>query len=221
MGCKVKVRSRPGEGSTFTLWLPAPLPSARAPRPTPPESLLATRRANGGGDGVADAFVMEGWYRSIGALGSALASDIESVAQHLAARLRADGSLPNMRTLPEAQLRDHVTTTIAEIAHVLTVLGETEGRAPELLRDGSEILRVVAELHGAQRHRLGWGEPHFAQESELLFAEIVTTLRRASIAGALPGDALTLATALVQRLLEQSRQTSLRSFRVAQQVGAI
>ncbi|MDF1505032.1 hypothetical protein, partial [Roseisolibacter sp. H3M3-2] len=169
--------------------------------------------------GTADA-APERWYGEVAMLGDALSRDIEGVTRRHAARLRADRLLPNLGALPEAQVRDHTGTIVCEVAHLLVAIGETAGRAPELLRDGSEILRLVAELHGAQRHRLGWSEPHFAHEAELLCEEVVGTLRHAAAEGTPDGRALAHATVLVRRLLEQARQTSIRGLHIAQVVAA-
>ena len=54
----------------------------------------------------------------------------------------------------------------------LTVLGETCGSDPELLADGGHLQRLVAELHGAQRHRLGWSEADIERETKILVAEV-------------------------------------------------
>jgi hypothetical protein len=74
------------------------------------------------------------------------------------------------------QLRDHATPLVGLLASQLMILGETRGSAPELLGDGAQMQRVMAELHGAQRHRLGWSEADIEREVPLLVAEVVREL---------------------------------------------
>ena len=69
-------------------------------------------------------------------------------------------------------VRDHVTPLIGLLACQLMIIGETRGEAPELLGDGGQVQRLMAELHGAQRHRLGWTEADIERETPLLFAEV-------------------------------------------------
>ena len=214
MGGDVTVRSTPGNGAAFTLWLPTPESLALADG----SAGVGTTRAPDAARGALPRPSAATTSPTIAALGVALAPEIGPITREHAARLRADDALPNLEAVPEAQLRDHLSTLVNEIAQVLIVTGETQGRAPELLRDGSEILRLVSELHGAQRQRLGWTEVHVAHEVELLHAAVVAALGRAAVAGSADGDALAQAMVLVRRLLEQSRQASLRGFRVAQQV---
>jgi signal transduction histidine kinase len=234
MGGDVTVRSAPGTGAAFTLWLPTPdalemagaepaLDATGAPHVAPDRAIAETGDGPGGAptadDGAARgaaARLAPSAYLTIAELGKELASETEPIARAHAGRLRSDPSLADVVALPEAQLRDHLSTLVNEIAQVLIVTGETEARAPELLRDGSDILRLVSELHGAQRQRLGWTEAHIAHEVELLHAEVVVALGRAPAAASADADVLTQVMVLVRRLLEQSRQASLRAFRVAQ-----
>ncbi|MFL5537693.1 MAG: GAF domain-containing protein, partial [Longimicrobiaceae bacterium] len=47
-------------------------------------------------------------------------------------------------------------TLVADVAQSMVVLGGSAETGPRLLRDGSRIQRLVAELHAEQRRRLGW-----------------------------------------------------------------
>ena len=169
-----------------------------------------------------------------------LASAAESVADRYVAALRvrsagADGRFPGAATLPDAQLRDHATPQVAFIATQLMTLGEMRGRAAELLADGAQLQRVIAELHGAQRHRLGWSETDVVDEMPILRAEVERelegTLPKASDAEAgVPAGATVdhgavdqaavdaaarYATDVARHVLEQMQQTALRSYRFA------
>jgi hypothetical protein len=166
------------------------------------------------------------------ALAVRLAAKAETVAERYVVALRADGRFPGARTLPSVQLRDHATPFIGLIAAQLMIIGETRGEAPELLGDGAQVQRVMSELHGAQRHRLGWSETDIERENPLLSAEIERALRESlSTAGRdgestdapdTPGPSSEAARAAVQyavaaarHMLEQGNRTTLRSYRFA------
>ena len=67
------------------------------------------------------------------------------------------------------------------IVRAAQLLAETRGRASDLLRDGAEIQRLLAELHGAQRYRLGWTEGEIARDVDLLSQQIVDTIRAVDV----------------------------------------
>jgi signal transduction histidine kinase len=239
MGGDLVARSRPGAGATFTLWLPGPAgpadaATAHAPRParrTPvgvpaiPVAPSGPETAQGGdgppGTGALDTAA----YAVLHALGTRLAADAEAVAERYVAALRADERFPGVRALPDVQLRDHSAPGVGLLATRLMTIGETRGQAPELLADGAEVERVMAELHGAQRYRLGWGEADIERETPLLLAEIERAIRGAldtAAAGAGPPAAAAPARAAAQYAadvahasLEQSTRTALRAYRFA------
>jgi len=236
MGGDVTARSQPGQGATFTLWLPGPEPAelpqaARAlgqgpARPTP--ALGAEAVTDPGAAPLDDAA-----YAVLHALGTRLAADAETVSERYVAALRADQRFPGARELPAVQLRDHATPVVGLLASQLMVIGETRGRAPELLRDGGQVQRLMAELHGAQRHRLGWSEADIERESPLLVAEVERALQGAletgpadaspggsAPNGAIPEEAVRAAakyaTDVSRHVLEQATRTAIRAFRFAQ-----
>jgi signal transduction histidine kinase len=241
MGGDLVARSRPGAGATFTLWLPGPpgaaaepsgatamLDAGRPTRRTPVIPLMPAGHPNApgtdaSGTGALDAAA----YAVLHALGVRLAADAETVAERYVAALRADGRFPGARDLPDVQLRDHATPSVGLLASQLMVIGETRGQAPELLGDGAEVQRVMAELHGAQRHRLGWGEADIERESPLLLAEVERAIRDAldTAAAGGPGGTPVAAAAVraaaqyaadVTRVtLEQATRTALRAYRFA------
>ena len=90
------------------------------------------------------------------------------------------------RRLSGVQLRDHATPFVGLLASQLTIVGETQGGEPELLGDGGHVQRLMAELHGAQRHRLGWSEADIEREVEILYNEVVRAIRLAVIRARLP-----------------------------------
>ena len=114
----------------------------------------------------------EAAYAVLYAIGTKLSTDAEVIAERYVAAMRGDGRFPGAHDLHNAQLRDHATPFIGLLASQLTVLGETSGKDPELLADGGHFQRLVAELHGAQRHRLGWSEADIERETKILVTEL-------------------------------------------------
>ena len=167
------------------------------------------------------------------ALAARLAAESETVSERYIAALRADSRFPGVAELPQVQLRDHATPFIGLLASQLMVIGETAGEAPELLGDGGQVQRLMAELHGAQRHRLGWSEADIERETPLLFAEVkrvicdaltvvetddtgaVEATRSISISEAAVEVARRYALDVTRHVLEQAARTAVRAYREA------
>ena len=245
MNGDIVARSQPGAGATFTLWLPGAVERRAKPdlsigthaesgdvamsqgsragwkRRTPPAGVPAMVGA--------DAEPMDAAaYDVLHALAVRLAAEAEAVAERYVAALRADGRFPGVRALPAAQLRDHVTPFVGLIASQLMIIGEMRGEAPELLGDGAHVQRVMAELHGTQRHRLGWSESDIERETPLLIAETERALLGAMsapvAAGASGGSeapsgaaraAARYAVVAMRQMLDQATGTALRAYRYA------
>ena len=237
MGGDLTVRSQ-ATGTTFTLWLPGVRQEAgketlaeRAGFRTP-MGIAAVGQpevSRGSNEGLDDAA-----FAVLHALGVRLAADAETVAERYVVALRADPRFPGVGELPAVQLRDHATPVIAMLASQLMVIGETRGQAPELLGDGGQVQRLMDELHGAQRHRIGWSEADIEREIPILTAEIERALRSAvdtmATAGAI-GDAsgrggaaaarapvesaTRYATAVVRQVMDRSMRTAIRAYRFA------
>jgi hypothetical protein len=113
--------------------------------------------------------------------------------------------VPNRETVTSSQLQDHVGVFLSDIAKALVILDE--GRAePALLTDGAEIQRLISELHGAQRCRLGWSEAAVRREFEILHEEV---------AHALAPDAERGALEIVHALVDAAARVSVAGFRRA------
>jgi hypothetical protein len=178
MGGDVTARNQSGSGAVFTLWLPGAQPVAHSSA----ASVLTERRATPRNASSVDtgAPLDDRAYAILHALGTRLAADAETVAERYTRLLRADpAGFPGASELSESQLRDHVTPMVGLLASQLMVIGEMRGKAPELLGDGGQVQRVMSELHGAQRHRLGWSEADIERETPLLFGEVVRVLQGA------------------------------------------
>jgi hypothetical protein len=245
----VVARSQSGTGATFTLWLPGATDrrasveasigmhgAPAGPAIAPPASAGLDRRSPPPGIPViapSDAGPMDAEaYDVLHALAVRLAAEAETVAQRYVAALREDGRFPGVRALSSVQLRDHATPFVGLLASQLMTIGETRGQAPELLGDGAQVQRVMSELHGAQRHRLGWSEADIEREGPLLFAETERALRSA-LSIVVPADAsidasdgaetpsqaaraaVRYATVAARQMLEQGARTALRAYRFA------
>jgi PAS domain S-box-containing protein len=156
MGGDLSVRSRPGEGSCFTLWI----------RHAPDVQAGATE---------------SGWVREaqrvrgLTEVGRTIARCAEAVVRALGDRLLEDGGIP-VHGISRAQVEDHTSTFLVDIGLALVALDEGGGE-PELMKDGSEIQRLISERHGEQRARLGWSDADLRREFALLREEVERTVR--------------------------------------------
>ena len=174
------------------------------------------------------------------AIGTRLSTDAETIAERYVSALRADGNFPGVKELRGAQLRDHATPFIGLLASQLTIIGETRGEEPELLGDGGHVQRLMAELHGAQRHRLGWSESDIERETKILRSEVERSIRIAVDTSAttdaiseearnmghqaVPSASVAAATSyaldVADRVLQQASLTTLRTYRFTKDADA-
>lgn len=178
------VRSKVGEGSTFSLWLRAATASAGA------TSLSATSDHSS---------------RAIGysVVGEALIEVSRLVEEELVSRLGADPHIVGADRVERAQLADHTAALLAAIGRGLTALDTDE---PVLIAEGAEIQRHLAERHGRQRHRLGWSRAALEGEYRTMHELIDIHMRRTlhATTGAYIGRAFDAAHSLIDRAADHS-----------------
>jgi PAS domain S-box-containing protein len=154
------VRSDPGVGSSFFLWLGGAAeeivgsPRSRSEHMDPPGPRLL--------DDVRDAVMLE----------------LERIVYTFVARLRSDPVTPSARSISEAELEDHLATFLADLADTFRAIDLAAGADSEALRDGTAIQRTLAERHGQQRRRLGWSETEIGREFQILREEVAAAIQR-------------------------------------------
>jgi hypothetical protein len=148
-------------------------------------------------------------------LAAAIKGSIDNISQRYVNRLREQAQVPDLSAVGEPYLRDHADTVITEILTAAMLLAETKGRATDLLRDASDIQRLLAELHGGQRFRLGWTEVEIARDVDTLTSELISATRSLS-----EGDSATeFVVDVIRKILDQWKLTSIRGYRFAQAAG--
>ena len=196
MGGDLTVTSREGQGSVFTLWLPAAEGAAE-----PADAPGRPRRSG-----------------SLAGVGHALGDAAHRVVRALTRRLRVDPALPEAHDRTRSELEDHTATLLTDLAQALVVLEEDGEDAPATARDGQEVQRLLARRHGAQRRRLGWTEAGLRREYGILREETESALR--DMAGAeLAPEAVDESLAVVHRLLAAAEELSVEAFREASARG--
>jgi PAS domain S-box-containing protein len=196
MGGDLTVRSELGKGSCFTLWLPTEVPSA-----------AAEAEDDHGDEGTS--------RRGFARVGQVLQEHLQQVLDGYVKGMRSDPGVPRAAALTDLELEDHGSAFVVDVAQSLTIL--EEGRRPELMRDGSDIQRLIAERHGQQRARYGWGEEALHREFRIL-DQAVDRLVRAELAGD-PSVDMDAALAVLARLIRQAEQVSLRGLRLAHEAS--
>ena len=193
MGGDLTVESRPGEGAEFTLWLPAD----RAALGLSAHEALQV----GQNDGRPPAGMAE--------IGRKLAHEVGAVLERWADAMRGDQKIPMAAGVDDVDLENHISAIVADFAHSLIGLEHTHDDITALLREGTEIQRVISDMHGAQRYRLGWTETALEQEFKLLSSEVHSTVktlatRDVDLAGTLR---------VLDRMIDYAHQNSLAGLR--------
>jgi hypothetical protein len=194
MGGDLTVKSKVSAGSTFTLWLPADT-SARDVEVVPSVA----------GQPVAGPIEVEG----LGEVGLVLLNSIEKSVERVVDRMVSDPNLSVAAGLKFSQLADHLATLLADVGGALVVMEEAKGAHSPTLADAVEIQRMIAELHGAQRQRLGWSETAMRREFMILREELERLVRQASEFG----DPLKVddGIAVIGRFLDQAEYIAVRA----------
>ena len=192
MGGDVTAETAVGEGSTFTLWLPAAGPDTLA-----------------GAEDRPSLSGQEPSVRGLGDVGNALLVEVPRIVDSYVERLRADPDIPGSASLAYAQLADHAAPLLADIGCGLIALEQSSGQPSSVVADSADIQRFIAERHGSQRARLGWNAAEMGCDYSVLTEEVVTAIRCAFPAE--PVHALDEAIAIVTRMLAQAKSVSVRA----------
>jgi signal transduction histidine kinase len=205
MGGDITVSSRVSQGTTFMLWLPAwerdrPATTRSAPSHTTERSLPRLPLTGARFAGSRSARV---------ALGELLVATAPDIVATVVDRLRGDPLIPRARQVSRAELEDHIATYLSDMGQMFAILDERSAERLPLIEDGTIIQRVIAERHGAQRHRLGWTEEELRREYETLVSEVESVVLDSSLlTGSPPSDTLPL----LRLIMLEAGEISIRGF---------
>jgi signal transduction histidine kinase len=199
MGGDVTLDASAAGGASFTLRLPAGT------------HVVSREDGRSGGDADAPAEARRAdRRRGLGAAGEALLRELGVTVEEFVRRARADRSLALADELSDVDVADHLATLVTDVANSLAVMGGASDEPGDLLADGKRIQRLIGELHGGQRHRMGWTEAQLIREVDVVREVCGETLDRA-----LGGDerALSAARSALEGLLDERTRACLGGFR--------
>lgn len=212
----ISVESERGQGSNFTLWLPTPADLSQARHSLAAPSGAVDPRPRLHYQTIGDIPIPTGAAADeMEALGRAFATHADALATDYVRAVREEGIVPRGHDVTDTHLRDHSATLFAEFATALATLGALRDRAAALLRDGSELQRTIAELHGVQRYRLGWSEQAIVRDAEVMSREAVKALENLSPKKDERGAGYRYAVELLRVLTARAAANSLRAHRAA------
>ncbi len=203
MGGDLSVTSRLGAGSVFTVWLPAPATIAGESDDTSCE--ICERR------GVARS------ARGLVDVADAMLADLDALLERFLQRLRSDPQVGAVVSRMDRHvIEDHFPSFLADMAQSLIVIEGAGGESTPLMRDSSDIQRLIADRHGAYRQRAGWTEQELEREYDLLLETIDEIVRTSLPATAeFPPDSIDAGLGLVRRFVERAREQGLAGYRRA------
>jgi signal transduction histidine kinase len=190
------VRSTPGQGSVFTLWLPSVSESEAAGA-----SAKNAAKAHSASQGLAD-------------IGEAVLGEIGTIVREFVQRVRSANLGSTSYALRSSEIADHVGTYLADVASILIALDDSRGRPSTILADGTQIQRLVAEQHGAQRAELGWSAEELRQEWAILREETERAIKRRVVGT--DREVVTQSLLVLRRFVEQGEELSCRALTRAQ-----
>ena len=148
-------------------------------------------------------------------LGERLRERVEELIAKYVERMRADPAIPKAKSLPVPLLEDHATSFLSDLFQSIVVLERAEElqdfEEANLLKDGSQIQRLVAELHGRQRQRLGWTEAALHREYEILDEEVASLVKRQASSAGAAGE-LDWARDHLKHILNRAHEASIAAF---------
>jgi signal transduction histidine kinase len=201
MGGDLTVSTTVGEGSSFTLWLPADESSSVAESQTPI---------------VGEHVTVQRDVKGLSRIGRILLDGMQATTARIVDKIRGDPNLSVAAGLNYSQMADHFPTLLADVGAALIALEELRGQASPLLADATEIQRLVSERHGLQRYRLGWNEAALRREFMIVREELERIVRDASTTGdPLPVEDGIL---VIGRFMDQSEYVAVKALNAARKV---
>jgi signal transduction histidine kinase len=191
MGGDLTAKTELGKGSTFTLWLPAVREQS--------DTSVARERTTSD---------LSDHFRGFAEIGAALVRELEPLLSAFVARLRTDSAVPLAHELRFWQLADHVGTLIADVGSALIGLPDRAASPAASVGQNTEIRRIVAERHGAQRAEMGWTMEALRHEWTVLAEEVERAVRRRAVD--VPEPTVAEALGLIRDLLSQAEEMSCR-----------